>query len=106
MEDLLKFAGGAVLQGLVDAKKYRKHHKPGDGKPGKGVGSVCRVILIILVIAAAAGAVFYFINRLEKPGKGKNYSFLPFGHRDEDEDPDEEEYQDDPEIVKDLDQDT
>lgn len=113
MKDLLEFIGGAVLQGFVDAKKFRKNHK-GSGKDSEEGGlSILKTILVIIAAAAAAAGLIYILVEIILPklnGKesGKTYSFLPFGHRREDggeSDDEDESYEDDPDIVKDLDRD-
>lgn len=110
MKDLLEFIGGAVLQGFVDAKKFRKNHKGSGDEKGKAGITVLKTILIIIAAAAAAAGLIYLLVEIILPklnGKesGKTYSFLPFGHGEDDPDEDDDPYEDDPDIVKDLDRD-
>lgn len=110
MDDLGKVLSGAVLQGLFDCAKNHKNKKKAgkaasskadsSGKSGSGFGHVLKMILIIIGAAAAAAGAVYLIYRFLTPEEGKHYSFLPFGNRDDDTDG--EDYEDDPEIVKDL----
>lgn len=111
MKDFLEFIGGAVLQGLVDAKKFRKNHKGKDDGEEKAGLSILKTILILIAVTAAAAGLIYLLVEIILPklnGKenGKSYSFLPFGHRKDSEDESDDEddsYEDDPDIVKDLD---